>query len=60
MIDRKSYAAAFFFLDLSGCFIAVSAYEDRLALFSISMSADSDIIDKVSPLSQFSNYVENL
>ncbi|GAV86134.1 CPSF_A domain-containing protein/MMS1_N domain-containing protein, partial [Cephalotus follicularis] len=30
----------------SGCFIAASAYEDRLAVFSLSMSVDSDIIDK--------------
>ncbi|KAE8125287.1 hypothetical protein FH972_020114 [Carpinus fangiana] len=33
-------------VDSSGCFIAASAYEDRLALFSISMYIDSDIIDK--------------
>ncbi|KAG9144936.1 hypothetical protein Leryth_023570 [Lithospermum erythrorhizon] len=33
-------------IDSNGCFIAVSAYEDRLALFSISSSAGSDIIDK--------------
>lgn len=31
----------------SGSFVAVSAYEDRLALFSISSSAGSNIIDKV-------------
>lgn len=31
----------------SGCFIAVSAYEGRLALFSMSMSKSSDIIDEV-------------
>ncbi|KAJ0088978.1 hypothetical protein Patl1_32884 [Pistacia atlantica] len=30
----------------SGCFIAVSAYEDRLGLFSLSKSLGSDIIDK--------------
>ncbi|KAJ0028112.1 hypothetical protein Pint_36331 [Pistacia integerrima] len=29
-----------------GCFIAVSAYEDRLGLFSLSKSLGSDIIDK--------------
>ncbi|CAN1277829.1 Spliceosome-associated protein 130 B [Linum perenne] len=29
-----------------GCFIATSAYEDRLALFSLSTSGGSDIIDK--------------
>ncbi|XP_058204802.1 uncharacterized protein LOC131318827 isoform X1 [Rhododendron vialii] len=33
-------------VDSSGCFIAASAYEDRLAMFSVSMSAGSDIIDK--------------
>ncbi|KAK1578692.1 hypothetical protein Q3G72_032416 [Acer saccharum] len=33
-------------VDSSGCFIAASAYEDRLALFSLSMSSGSDIIDK--------------
>lgn len=32
----------------SGCFIAASAYEDSLALFSRSASAGSDIIDKVN------------
>ncbi|XP_028784864.1 splicing factor 3B subunit 3 isoform X3 [Neltuma alba] len=30
----------------SGCFIAVSAYEDRLALFSTSQSRSSEIIDE--------------
>lgn len=37
----------------SGCFIAASAYENRLAMFSVSLSGGSDIIDKVelrSPL----------
>lgn len=33
-------------VDSSGCFIAVSAYEDRLGLFSLSMSSGSDVIDK--------------
>ncbi|KAI4300634.1 hypothetical protein L6164_033988 [Bauhinia variegata] len=33
-------------VDSSGCFIAASAYEDRLALFSLSMSKGSDIIDE--------------
>ncbi|XVF75997.1 hypothetical protein PTKIN_Ptkin13bG0232200 [Pterospermum kingtungense] len=33
-------------VDSTGCFIATSAYEDRLALFSLSMSAGDDIIDK--------------
>ncbi|KAL5741948.1 hypothetical protein ACOSP7_028680 [Xanthoceras sorbifolium] len=33
-------------VDSSGCFIAVSAYDDRLALFSLSVSSGSDIIDK--------------
>ncbi|XP_040868627.1 splicing factor 3B subunit 3 isoform X2 [Glycine max] len=32
-------------VDSSGCFIAASAYEDRLALFSLSMSS-GDIIDE--------------
>ncbi|KAE8645775.1 hypothetical protein Csa_017057 [Cucumis sativus] len=32
--------------DSSGCFIAASAYENRLALFSTSISAGSDIVDK--------------
>ncbi|OAY43074.1 splicing factor 3B subunit 3 isoform X1 [Manihot esculenta] len=33
-------------VDSSGCFIATSAYVDRLALFSLSLSGASDIIDK--------------
>ncbi|XP_022882617.1 uncharacterized protein LOC111399497 isoform X1 [Olea europaea var. sylvestris] len=33
-------------VDSSGCYVAASAYEDRLAIFSISMSASGDIIDK--------------
>lgn len=33
-------------VDPRGCFVATCAYEDRLALFSISMSAGSPIIDK--------------
>ncbi|KAK1267455.1 DNA damage-binding protein 1a [Acorus gramineus] len=33
-------------IDSNGCFIAVSAYEDRLALFSTSISAGSNIVDK--------------
>ncbi|OVA07289.1 Cleavage/polyadenylation specificity factor [Macleaya cordata] len=33
-------------VDSHGCFVAVSAYEERLALFSVSMSAGSNIIDK--------------
>lgn len=33
-------------IDSSGCFIAASAYEDRLAFFSRSASAGSDILDK--------------
>lgn len=33
-------------VDSKGCFIAATAYEDRLALFSISMSSCSGIIDK--------------
>ncbi|CAI9782727.1 unnamed protein product [Fraxinus pennsylvanica] len=33
-------------VDSSGCYVAASAYEDRLAIFSISMSAGGDIIDK--------------
>ncbi|XP_068642896.1 uncharacterized protein [Aristolochia californica] len=33
-------------VDASGSFVAVSAYEDRLALFSVSMSAGANIIDK--------------
>ncbi|TYK25370.1 pre-mRNA-splicing factor RSE1 [Cucumis melo var. makuwa] len=32
--------------DSSGCFIAASAYENCLALFSTSISAGSDIVDK--------------
>lgn len=34
----------------SGCFFAASAYENRLALFSTSISAGSDIVDKVETL----------
>lgn len=33
-------------VDSNGCFIATSAYEDRLAMFSVSSSEGSDIIDK--------------
>uniref|UniRef100_A0A1D1Y3V3 Splicing factor 3B subunit 3 n=2 Tax=Anthurium amnicola TaxID=1678845 RepID=A0A1D1Y3V3_9ARAE len=33
-------------VDSDGCFLAVSAYEDRFAVLSVSMSAGSDIIDK--------------
>lgn len=33
-------------VDSSGCFVAVSAQDDRFALFSLSMSPTSDIIDK--------------
>ncbi|KAL4341600.1 hypothetical protein GQ457_08G016940 [Hibiscus cannabinus] len=33
-------------VDSTGCFIATSAYEDRIALFSLSMSAGDDIVDK--------------
>ncbi|XVE96196.1 hypothetical protein REPUB_Repub02eG0200900 [Reevesia pubescens] len=33
-------------VDSAGCFIATSAYEDRVAFFSLSMSAGDDIIDK--------------
>ncbi|KAM0978103.1 hypothetical protein ACFX2I_014035 [Malus domestica] len=33
-------------IDSSGCFIAASAYENRLAMFSVSLSGGSDIIDK--------------
>ncbi|XP_044508499.1 splicing factor 3B subunit 3 isoform X3 [Mangifera indica] len=33
-------------VDSSGCFIAVSAYEDRLGIFSLSTSLGSDIIDE--------------
>ncbi|KAK8554110.1 hypothetical protein V6N12_031085 [Hibiscus sabdariffa] len=33
-------------VDSTGRFIATSAYEDRIALFSLSMSAGDDIVDK--------------
>lgn len=33
-------------VDSLGCYIAVSAYEERLALFSVSASSDIDMIDK--------------
>ncbi|XP_027069184.1 splicing factor 3B subunit 3 isoform X1 [Coffea eugenioides] len=33
-------------VDSNGCFIAASAYEDKLALFSVSLSSGSDVIDK--------------
>lgn len=42
------YSNCFF---CSGCFIAASAYENRLAMFSVSLSGGSDIIDKVELLS---------
>ncbi|KAL2501533.1 Cleavage and polyadenylation specificity factor (CPSF) A subunit protein [Forsythia ovata] len=32
-------------VDSSGCYVAASAYEDKLAIFSISMSAGGDIVD---------------
>lgn len=37
----------------SGCFIAASAYEDSLALFSRSASVGSDIFDKVNVVLTF-------
>lgn len=33
-------------VDSSGCYIAVSAYEERVALLSVSASSDTDMIDK--------------
>ncbi|KAK4404995.1 hypothetical protein Sango_0868100 [Sesamum angolense] len=33
-------------VDSSGCFLAASAYEDQLAIFSLSLSSTGDIIDK--------------
>ncbi|CAK7342213.1 unnamed protein product [Dovyalis caffra] len=33
-------------VDSSGCFVATSAYEDRLALFSLSISGGSEIINE--------------
>ncbi|RQO91936.2 hypothetical protein POPTR_006G197200v4 [Populus trichocarpa] len=33
-------------IDSSGCFVATSAYEDQLALFSLSASGGSEIIDE--------------
>lgn len=33
-------------VDSLGCYIAVSAYEERVALFSVSASSDTDMIDK--------------
>ncbi|KNA08275.1 hypothetical protein SOVF_164110 isoform B [Spinacia oleracea] len=33
-------------VDSLGCYIAVSAYEERVALFSVSASSDVDMIDK--------------
>lgn len=33
-------------VDSSGCFVAASAYEDQLAIFSVSMSECGDIIEK--------------
>nr|GMD44600.1 pre-mRNA-splicing factor prp12 [Ipomoea batatas] len=33
-------------IDSNGCFIAASAYENKLALFSVSTSCGNDIIDK--------------
>ncbi|XP_042053736.1 probable splicing factor 3B subunit 3 [Salvia splendens] len=33
-------------VDSSGCYVAVSAYEDQLAIFSVSMSESGDIIEK--------------
>ncbi|XP_021738312.1 pre-mRNA-splicing factor prp12-like isoform X1 [Chenopodium quinoa] len=33
-------------VDALGCYIAVSAYEERVALFSVSQSSDVDMIDK--------------
>lgn len=37
----------YYFALCSGCFIAASAYENKLALFSVSTSCGNDIIDKV-------------
>ncbi|KAL2225839.1 UNVERIFIED_CONTAM: Pre-mRNA-splicing factor RSE1 [Sesamum indicum] len=33
-------------VESSGCFLAASAYEDQLAIFSLSLSSTGDIIDK--------------
>ncbi|XP_077213126.1 cleavage and polyadenylation specificity factor (CPSF) A subunit protein isoform X2 [Tasmannia lanceolata] len=33
-------------VDSNGCFVAASAYEDQVALFSVSISAGSNIVDK--------------
>lgn len=41
------YVNSLFFAIYSGCFIAASAYEDQLAIFSLSMTSSGDIIDKV-------------
>lgn len=41
----------FMLFSSSGCFIAASAYVDRLALLSVSVSDGSDIIDEVFSVS---------
>lgn len=46
----------FFFFFYSGCFVAASAYENRLAMFSVSVSAGSDIIDKVEILASYERF----
>ncbi|XP_062002924.1 uncharacterized protein LOC133720570 isoform X1 [Rosa rugosa] len=44
--NARNQLARMLAIDSSGCFIAASAYVDRLAMFSVSMSGGSDIIDK--------------
>nr|XP_011467138.1 PREDICTED: pre-mRNA-splicing factor prp12 [Fragaria vesca subsp. vesca] len=44
--NSRGQLARMLAIDSSGCFIAASAYVDRLAMFSVSMSGGSDIIDK--------------
>ncbi|KAK9921586.1 hypothetical protein M0R45_030090 [Rubus argutus] len=44
--NSRNQLARMLAIDSSGCFIAASAYVDRLAMFSVSMSGGSDIIDK--------------
>nr|XP_043631763.1 splicing factor 3B subunit 3 [Erigeron canadensis] len=44
--NLRHYIGRMLAVDSNGCFIASSAYEDHLALFSVSSSVGADIIDK--------------
>lgn len=44
--NLRSHVGSMLAVDSNGCFVATSAYEHRLALFSVSSSGGADIFDK--------------